>query len=239
MDTPCPYSPFPGPHYGGRIPVRGSKISGAQNLSGGPRVLPGPGFAKIAGATFPQPRLPLPSQRSRSILAGAPRGSPIHTRKVSLKPVLAPPAILWKRSVICRRGGYQPPASNGIKCPGSLAVQGFRQAKRGLLRRTAAQKQRHFCRRSEKFPVFSDRLRGLPAKGSPLEINSMDAVLWSKCSPALSGAPRRRGRGAYSSYLPKYSAIRLMRSDWATWKGQRRSQWPQEMQSEACFSNLA
>src|SRR5699024_4313315 len=32
------------------------------------------------------------------------------------------------------------PASNGIKCPGSLAVQGFRQAKRGLLRRTAAQK---------------------------------------------------------------------------------------------------
>ena len=36
---------------------------------------PGPGFAKIAGATFPQPRLPLPRQRSRSILAGAPRGS--------------------------------------------------------------------------------------------------------------------------------------------------------------------
>ena len=34
----------------------------------------------------------------------------------------------------------QPPASNGIKCPGSLAVQGFRQAKRGLLRRSAAQK---------------------------------------------------------------------------------------------------
>ena len=34
----------------------------------------------------------------------------------------------------------QPPASNEIKCPGSLAVQGFRQAKRGLLRRSAAQK---------------------------------------------------------------------------------------------------
>ena len=29
---------------------------------------PGPGFAKIAGATFPQPRLPLPNQRSRSVI---------------------------------------------------------------------------------------------------------------------------------------------------------------------------
>ena len=34
----------------------------------------------------------------------------------------------------------QPPAPNGIKCPGSLAVQGFRQAKRRLLRRCGAQK---------------------------------------------------------------------------------------------------
>ena len=31
-------------------------------------------------------------------------------------------------------GGEQPPASNGIKCPGSPAGQGFRQAKREPLR---------------------------------------------------------------------------------------------------------
>ena len=29
------------PHYGGRVPVRWCKISGAQNLSGYPRFLPG------------------------------------------------------------------------------------------------------------------------------------------------------------------------------------------------------
>ena len=40
-------------------------------------------------------------------------------------------------------------------------------------------------------------------------------------------------------YRPKYLAIAFMRSAWATWKGQRLSQWPQEMQSEACFSSLA
>ena len=34
----------------------------------------------------------------------------------------------------------QPPASRGIECPGSLAVQGFRGAERGLLRRCAARK---------------------------------------------------------------------------------------------------
>ena len=32
MDTACPYSPFPGPHYGG-YPFEWPKISGAQNLS--------------------------------------------------------------------------------------------------------------------------------------------------------------------------------------------------------------
>ena len=37
---------------------------------------PGPGFAKIAGATFPQPRLPLPNQRSRCNSGGSPKGLP-------------------------------------------------------------------------------------------------------------------------------------------------------------------
>ena len=32
MDTACPYSPFPGPHYGG-YPFEWAKISGAQNRS--------------------------------------------------------------------------------------------------------------------------------------------------------------------------------------------------------------
>ena len=42
MDTSCPYSPYPrSPYYGGRVPVRLSKISGAQNLSGDLRFLPG------------------------------------------------------------------------------------------------------------------------------------------------------------------------------------------------------
>ena len=34
----------------------------------------------------------------------------------------------------------QPPASNEIECPGSLAVQDFRHAERELLRRRAVQK---------------------------------------------------------------------------------------------------
>ena len=36
----------------------------------------GPGFAKIAGATFPQPRLPLPNQRSRRNSGVSPKGLP-------------------------------------------------------------------------------------------------------------------------------------------------------------------
>ena len=69
---------FPGPHYGGthtcerKQNFRRAKSEWRSACSPGP---PGPGFVKIAGATFPQPRLPLPSRRSRSILAGAPRGS--------------------------------------------------------------------------------------------------------------------------------------------------------------------
>ena len=35
MSTLCSSSPFPGPHYGGRVLIRFCNISGAQNLSGG------------------------------------------------------------------------------------------------------------------------------------------------------------------------------------------------------------
>ena len=42
MGASRPYSPAPWtPHYGGRPPGSQCVVSGAQNLSGGPRVLPG------------------------------------------------------------------------------------------------------------------------------------------------------------------------------------------------------
>ena len=56
----------PGPHYGG-YPLSQAKISGAQNLSGFLRFLPGHwalGFWKIGVGAIPQPRLGLPSQHA-------------------------------------------------------------------------------------------------------------------------------------------------------------------------------
>ena len=40
MGAPRPYSPFPGPRCGERVPAGFCSTSGAQNLSGGPRFLP-------------------------------------------------------------------------------------------------------------------------------------------------------------------------------------------------------
>ena len=78
------------PHYGGRIPVRGSKISGAQNLSGGPRVLPGHralGLQKLQVQRFHSRACLCRANAPGAILAGAPRGSPTQTRNLFLKPV--------------------------------------------------------------------------------------------------------------------------------------------------------
>ena len=46
------------------------------------------------------------------------------------------------------------------------------------------------------------------------------------------------GKGWFFAYFPKYSRISAMRWLWWTWKGQRRSQWPQETQSEAVLSRV-
>ena len=84
-----------------------------------------------------------PPQPGRLFLWGRSSGrgsAPAHLRRSSI----LPKAKSRLYSAVClspqARFGGQPPASNGIKCPGSLAVQGFRQAKRGLLRRAAAAK---------------------------------------------------------------------------------------------------
>ena len=41
MSAPRSYSPYPGPHYGGRVPESTNRISGAQNLSGWSQFPPG------------------------------------------------------------------------------------------------------------------------------------------------------------------------------------------------------
>ena len=90
MDTSCPYSPFPGPHYGGRVPVRSCNISGAQNLSGFPRFPPGHralGLQKLQVQRFHSRACLCRANAPGAILAGAPRGSPTQTRKLFLKPV--------------------------------------------------------------------------------------------------------------------------------------------------------
>ena len=56
------------PHYGRRVPAKLSKISRrakSERLSAVPSGPLGPGFAKIAAAAAPQPRLALPNQRLR------------------------------------------------------------------------------------------------------------------------------------------------------------------------------
>ena len=102
MSAPRSYSPFPGPHYGGRSPERLCVISGAQNLRGwlNSRRATGPWVCKNCRRCGSISAPGFPSQRSRceirrrggtpgrpvfpvQNLAGAPRGSPTHTRKLS------------------------------------------------------------------------------------------------------------------------------------------------------------
>ena len=73
-------------------------------------------------------------------------------KKAALASELKRPAACQKTSVegdLLKLGrgssrGRQP-ASNGIECPECLAWQGVQRAQRGLFRRTAAGKYRHFC----------------------------------------------------------------------------------------------
>ena len=73
-------------------------------------------------------------------------------------------------------------------------------------------------------------------------------VLWGgKGHHALAARPGRpchilRGRETAPrprAHCPKRAAISSMRAIWRTWKGQRLSQWPQAVQSEAWRASLA
>ena len=80
MDTSCPYSPYPRSPITGVIPWSRQNPSGAQNLSDtlNPRRAAGPlgpGFAKFDFGAVPLLRLPLLSQRPRSVFRR--RGGPM------------------------------------------------------------------------------------------------------------------------------------------------------------------
>ena len=96
MDTSCPYSPFPGPHYGGRVPVRSCNISGAQNLSGFPRFLPG--HWALGLQKLPPVRFHNCAWVFSAIAPGANPGGPVWDRPLRRRETVF---------VIRRRGGSQ------------------------------------------------------------------------------------------------------------------------------------
>ena len=103
---------------------------------------PGPGFAKIAGATFPQPRLPLPNQRSRRNSGVSPKGLPYPNSEAFLE--------------ACR-GGRLPLSRGRFPLSGG---NGRRPKGVGMMSRSDRGDRDRCPRRG--------RMRGLPLKAFPL-----------------------------------------------------------------------
>ena len=122
MSAPRSYSPFPGPHYGERVLVRFCNISGAQNLSGFPRFLPGHwalGLQKLPPVRFNFCAWICRANGTWSVNGGRPKGLPypnpegiIKTRRGGTCPFRGPDRPLRNRDSLrirCRGGPIWPP----------------------------------------------------------------------------------------------------------------------------------